>query len=350
MVRIVFHAGTHKTGTTSIQGVLAANRNLLANRGIYYPSAPDFFGTRADLQSANAHFALAQAIARFSFSDQDNIARFLAHLRTAGPGYSVVLLSAESVYRHMVGDYSANEENEFYIARQRFVERFAGVLKEYPVDIVLYFRRPDRFAESLYAGSVAASKTKRSFEDFVTHRIFKFDYRFQIDLFAERFSTRVYCYEEKAQAGLVASFFRDNGLGEAPAAGSALRRSIPNRAVRWLQRANAVALLSRREQRRRWLFALQPDCREMFRSDEPSTFWRSTAERDAFIRKNSANVPELSFPDAGPEMVPFCDWTDAMHQNAEVAFQRWQATNKTWIAEREAAKLPPFVPSQSLSA
>ena len=38
MGRLIVHIGTHKTATTTIQHHLAANRKVLASRGIWYPS------------------------------------------------------------------------------------------------------------------------------------------------------------------------------------------------------------------------------------------------------------------------------------------------------------------------
>src|SRR5688572_14535297 len=36
-MRLILHAGTHKTGTTSIQAALAENRRWLSERGFVYP-------------------------------------------------------------------------------------------------------------------------------------------------------------------------------------------------------------------------------------------------------------------------------------------------------------------------
>ena len=43
-MRLILHAGTHKTGTTSIQKVLADNREWLRERGLIYPDGKSAFG------------------------------------------------------------------------------------------------------------------------------------------------------------------------------------------------------------------------------------------------------------------------------------------------------------------
>jgi hypothetical protein len=342
MARLILHAGTHKTGTTTIQGVLAANRAALAERGVYYPAEPAFFGTPDDAQSANAHFATALAIARYGDEDRRNLERFLGHLREVGGAYETIVLSAEPLYRLMVADADVSSDEQEREARREFVERMARLFAEHALqpEILLYFRRPDRFAESLYAEMVAKAGAKGTFETFLGIRPFRFDYRFQIDLFGRHFRTRPYAFEEKAREGLVESFFCDNGLGPAPA-GESLRRSIPNCAVLWLRRAKRDAKLARREQRVRWLFALQPASADLFQADRPSTFWPSAARRDAFLRPRLAQTPEFAFPEPEPPP-PLCVWSDDMHRAAEAAFAAWRRANRTWIAGREAAKLQPF--------
>ena len=46
-MRLILHAGTHKTGTTSIQKVLADNRDWLRERGLIYPDGGSVFGGRS---------------------------------------------------------------------------------------------------------------------------------------------------------------------------------------------------------------------------------------------------------------------------------------------------------------
>jgi hypothetical protein len=345
VARFILHAGTHKTGTTTIQSVLAANRALLARRGVYYPADAGFWGTRATAPGGTAHFAMANAIARYSEDDKKHLKAFFDHLAEAARKYDTVLLSSETFYRHRALDEERPKGAAGHrLVREAFIERFAELAHGLDMEVSLYFRRPDDFAESLYCETMLRTKNANKFRDFLPQKELYFDYRYQIDLFSSRFRTTAYSYEEKAAAGLVESFFRDNGLGEAPDTGERLRRSVPKRAALWMRQAKLDGPPDRPEQMRRWLFALQESSRRLFGARRPSTFWRTVERRDAFLQARLRQTPEIAFPEAPPRLPPFCDWSAERHRAAEAAFVDWQAENRAWIAAREAAKLPPFAP------
>ena len=352
MTKILLHAGTHKTGTTTLQAALAGHRDVLAERGVYYPRITDFFPVDPAAQAANAHFALAAAIAGFGEADRERLAAFTRHLRAVSPDFTHVVLSAESLYRYMLGSESKPglEDPEVSDADQRrmraaYVARLAEVFAGFDVEVVLYFRRVDRFAESFYSEVIVSTRAARGFDEFLAIRPLYFDYRFQIDLFSRHFPVRVYGFEQKARDGLVESFFRDNGLGPAVAAPPALRASVPPQAVLWLRRAKKGRRMSIRERRRRWLFALQPQiAQKLFGAGTPASFWPDRAARDAFVARCCDAVPEIAFPALEPDIAPPCIWTGAMHRRAERRFLNWQERQADWIAAREAARTQPFIP------
>ena len=321
MTKILLHAGTHKTGTTT-------------------------------LQAANAHFALAAAIAEFGAEDRARLAAFTGHLRAVSPDFTHVVLSAESLYRYTLDIESkpgledpAVSDSEQRRLREAYVARLAEVLAGFDVEVVLYFRRVDRFAESLYSEAIVSTRAAPRFAGFLAVRPALFDYRFQIDLFSRHFPVRACGFEQKARGGLVESFFRDNGLGPACPAPPALRASIPPQAALWMRRAKRGRRMSIRERRRRWLFALQPQiARKLFGAGTPSSFWPDLAARDVFIARYQHAVPEIDFPVPDPDIAPTCIWTGAMHQRAERRFLNWQERRADWIAAREEARKQPFMP------
>lgn len=343
MAKILLHAGTHKTGTTTLQAVLAAHRPELAARGIYYPDIRDFFPVNREVQSANAHFAMASAVASPDAADSARLAAFIGHLREVEGRFDRIVLSAESMYRLTLDSTPEAGKTGRRRGHRLYVKRLAEVFADFDAEVVLYFRRVDRFAESLYAETVVSSDMALPFPDYLKTGAYRFDYRFQIDLFSRHFPLRIYGFEEKVRAGLVDSFFRDNGLGPA-FAGQSLRSSIPPLAVLWLCRFKAEKRPSQRERRRRWLFALQPEAAELFGAGSPASFWPDIAARDAFIARYQDNVPEIAFPAAGPDMPPTGEWTQPMHRRANRAFAHWQKENLDWLCAREAARKQPFIP------
>jgi hypothetical protein len=350
MAHVILHAGSQKTGTTTIQSVLHDNRAALAARGIWYPPVHEFFPVDPALQSARAHHAVAGAVARWSDADRRRLDGFTRALRAAGDHHEHVVLSAETLYR-LTAPEPDDPEDGGYAARRRYVARLAEVFDGLGAEVLLWLRRADAFAESLYASAIFAweNETSPGLEQFIAALPYCFDYRFQTELFAEFFPLRSGSFEARAASGLVAGFFADAGIGPPPSGPEPrLRPSVPLRAVPWMQRVKAAGgpgggspKRARQALRRRWLYALQPAAAEVFGAGEPASFWPDVAVRDAFIARAQAGVHEPDFPPPG-KLPPPCVWDDASHARAEAEFAAWEQENAAWIGGREAARVPPF--------
>ena len=96
--RLILHAGTHKTGTTTIQQVLADNRAFLRGHGLVYPDSTVPFGV-----SRAAHHPFAAALTGVEPAGEADAAAFRQAARDALPTGATLLLSAESIYRHQRG-------------------------------------------------------------------------------------------------------------------------------------------------------------------------------------------------------------------------------------------------------
>ncbi|MZR14688.1 hypothetical protein GQE99_16835 [Maritimibacter sp. DP07] len=93
MTRVIVHAGYHKTGTTSLQDFMAANRTALAPHFAYYGKA-DFRGAGADAR-IYAQRPYPWRLARFRLS----LRRFLAAI----PEDDLIVLSRETFSGGMPG-------------------------------------------------------------------------------------------------------------------------------------------------------------------------------------------------------------------------------------------------------
>jgi hypothetical protein len=146
-MKLILHIGTHKTGTTALQRFLYANRESLAAHGFHYATPPH-------LQEANL---IANAL---NVGKKRVVRDFLAkHLECARrSGAHTILASAENFYAMSVLDAMQRREvcvnaverdNALIETLHSLMPEGIGVSK-----IVCYFRRPDRYAESLYSQHV----------------------------------------------------------------------------------------------------------------------------------------------------------------------------------------------------
>ena len=142
---LVLHVGTHKTGTTAIQAYMSQCRAHLAAQGILYPSLrPGLWKEMA------GHHKVAQAIARFSVIDRVRLRRYRAWIDQARTRFRVTVLSAEPIYRHIVGKAAPGDTQGWFLAHRAYLRRLAEWLDGLRVQPVVYFRRSDEFAASVY--------------------------------------------------------------------------------------------------------------------------------------------------------------------------------------------------------
>ncbi|MEL7301275.1 MAG: hypothetical protein AAFM92_12910 [Pseudomonadota bacterium] len=339
MKRLILHAGMHKTGTTAIQSIAAKNRDDLFKKGVYYPRSWEFFGNPSHLPSANAHFSLFNALAGLRPRDKKNLQRFRTHLLEEIPDDFTILLSAESLNRHVVPQAASFAEgHRAYIAR--VAEYFAG----FHTEAVVYFRQPSDFAESMYAENAVSYPVIEGFKKAQKSFVKRFQYRELREGYAVHFPISCRSFEAEKDR-LPGSFWRDSGL---PAPSDILERtrrpSIPKAAVRWIYRAkrHRGAPMERPERLRRWLFAYQDENAQLFRSSVASSFWDGLSDSAAFHDQMLDGFGDIAF--ARPASVPpRCAWSAQDHAQAEARFAAWQTERADWLRERAERGVPPFI-------
>lgn len=343
--RLILHAGSHKTGTTAIQFALSENRDHLEAAGVWYPPISDFFRVDPRLSSARAHFAFARAVADFTPRDQKRLARLVAAIHDHARVCDRTILSAESMFRLTATPEPGGAKETHLDRRKRFLGRLATVTAGFDTEILLYLRRVDRYAASLYAESIVNTDQVWSFEDFVKSRGQIFGYRGQIDRFKKHFPVRVRSFEAVAGPDLLRAFCEDAGIpGDLPETGARRRPSVPNAAVLWLCAAKEDnPRMTSVERTRRWHFALLAENAELFEADARTSFWRTRAQRDAFIEKHQAGVTEIAFPAPEDTVAPRVTWSAAQQAEAERRFRAWHAANRAMLRKRERNRIPPHV-------
>jgi hypothetical protein len=147
-MKLIVHIGTHKTGTTALQQFLHANRERLPAHGFHYATP------RRGIQDANL-VANKLNVGKSSF-----VHAFLAeHVKVARRRRAhTILVSSENFYAMSVLD-SMQRRQVCANAVEREQARIEALRSLIPEDIataqiVCYFRRPDRYAESLYSQHV----------------------------------------------------------------------------------------------------------------------------------------------------------------------------------------------------
>lgn len=208
-MRVIIHAGTHKTGTTSIQKILFDNRDWLAERGIIYPWGGVYDGIKTphhrfshDLTGVNpAHLDRARAFIDQTFSQAEK-----AH---------TIIISAEPVYRHIDnfdGWTGYSQFPDFWARRNTYLARLASAFHGENPEIFLYFRNRAEFVRSFTAQAIKKKYWQGDTSDFERDFAPMLDYERQIHCFKAHFSkVTVRDYDTTAH-NIIPAFFQDTGL------------------------------------------------------------------------------------------------------------------------------------------
>lgn len=210
VMKLILHIGTHKTATTTIQKVLAKNRENLIKQGIWYPAYSDVLRNMAEHY---AHLELAKGL--MSGSNEftpEKVKKFFDRLQKKAkkwPDMRAVLISAEPFYRgRLPGDGRYWERQDQYIQRVKETVPFDDI------EVVLVLRRQDDYLESLYNEHVKATRYKRDIWRFLDDYRSRFEYAQQIKAWSKYFPViQVHTFEDLVKAGDVTSEFLRAVLG-----------------------------------------------------------------------------------------------------------------------------------------
>jgi hypothetical protein len=160
-VRIVVHAGFHKTGTTTVQQTLRQNARIL------WPVMA--LGLRPKLvpilQAARGYSTWRDPLSLMKFGDR--VDHYLAGLNLSAN--RMLCLSAEELSGHLPGRDTVPD----YGAAPALMREFAQVAQARfgpALDLCFYFstRRPDAWLQSAWAEHVKASRMTRDLPRFMT--------------------------------------------------------------------------------------------------------------------------------------------------------------------------------------
>ena len=340
--KIYLHLGTHKTGTTFLQSCLADARDSLRAQGALYPTLKPAF--RSD---GTAHHALAHALAGNHWKDRMRLWRFQRSFRNQMHGMMMGILSAEAIYRHTLDLQLNGDIDAWFSGHKRYLERVANYFGGYEVIPVVYFRRREDFIVSLYKEGVAIRNEaiRISLDEFAEQRAMRLDYQRHIEMLEDVFGTVcVRSYETACQAGLLKDFAEMLGLSlldnsTLTSIKPRTRRSVGNKALRWLQAAEQAGAPSSHS--RRLQFALRQHNVPPFADPAPSVLWTSAESLRDFksrFEPSKVQAPKVMDP------VSTVQWTEMDQVKANIAFVSWESANLDLLRKREKLNLRFYTP------
>jgi hypothetical protein len=263
-MRLIFHAGAHKTGTTTLQRVLHTSRDQLRDQGLYYPDPAPWFG-----RGFTAHHTVAHAAAEGG-RQLRCVQKFLEQVRSAARQNEVVILSTEVPFRQAL----KGTPGGWWAAHCAYLDRLGAELASFETRIVLVLRQRDMFIESLYHERVSRGYGE-SFTEFVRKSGSRWlDYDRHVKAFGRVFSVVTTArYADLSSPGLVPGFFDLIGY-QAPQVDEQVweRRSADARLTQWMARMNRLdpseaGIVNRRE------FSRDVKARDLFADSGQVTLW-----------------------------------------------------------------------------
>jgi hypothetical protein len=319
-VRLLLHAGTHKTGTTSIQTALSTNRQWLRERGYIYPRLP---GCGRD----HNHFAHGIALA----TDPDDVAVLRSQLLEAANDGDTLVLSAEEFSARIARPrhWEGFEAEDYWERKLEYLRRLQNVVADFEEVVVhVCFRRQDEFASSLYATNLLSDRCRLSFDEFRQRLAPIFDYRTQIEAFTRTFETVRVKPFNTLKHHLVPSFFEWTGIPAPPSSEHRRKVSPDARLICWLYRRSAETDWKDDLHRLRANFARSERASCVLPSGGGVTLWSSEEERQAFLR--CCVDPESGFfPSAEVEENRSGVLNETELEEIDAAFENWCLETRT---------------------
>lgn len=295
MKRLLIHIGTGKTGTSSIQNFLFANRKQLVKQfSVFYPeqglATLDHFG-----EAIHAHYPLTSWINDRKTENFEKLTRSINSSTC-----ETAIISCENFYHHIFA------EN---------IEFLASVFKSFSIEIICYVRRQDLYMESAWKQQIKTGAMKMPFSDFLErHTQAKYlkevhgNYYRMLKPWAAIFGAdalkiKVFDKTEWVHGDLIADFLNTCGLDEKQALSILYKPHLTNTAfptelINLVQKTNAAGLVPKNQQRSFVLFL-----NKLSIFNNPPLL--STENRLA-IMKNYQKTNQLLFTQLGNRTLPEC--------------------------------------------
>ena len=199
-MRVILHIGTHKTGTSALQECLRRNEKMLARQGIHY-------ARMAPYKNCNG---LARTAAKSRGPEVEAFVRRQID-KAEALGAHTLVMSAESFYAMTMFFHKFNGRHDDYWNSESASVAF--LRRAFPQGVaakpVVFFRRQDRFLESIYGEVVRSRGVETPIDEFGIFFREALDYRRHVEIWSAHFrDCAVYTYEQ-ASNGMPDFFLRN---------------------------------------------------------------------------------------------------------------------------------------------
>lgn len=314
MPRLILHVGTPVAGSREIQRTLAGHREQLRAQGLFYPNAKRFFG-----RDDESHRPFAQGMTGTDDLQLELAHEFAAHIRDEAAEDETVVLSAESMHRHVDGVdswLSIRDAGELWERKRRYLQRVADLFSGFDLHVLMVVERPDRFIEDVYTELIATAGVQQPLHRWREPRAWLCDYSSHVELLTSIFphvSVRRVDGAAGSAARAVVSWLGVEGSVE-----PSPERDPPDaRVLLWLR---LVRPATRREH---VAFAVSDEARRLFGHDGPATWWGSLQARLAFLHRFDGPYGHSWF-DAPTENGPVAELDDVVATRIDACWQRWR--------------------------
>lgn len=331
-MRLILHAGTHKTGTTSIQHFAHDNRDALLQRGLYYLSGKTSLGGKTKTWRSNNW--VAHSLTGAYPEGEERFRQALDMARAAAAEGAAVLVSSEDLSSCCRGHqlWGGLDREDYRELQRAYLENLARLLDGFDVEVVLVFRRADEYAESLYQTVVKSNRFSGDFEAFLRYHRPVFEYARQIEQFETVFGAVTLASYHDLVPNVVEGFMDKIGFSVTDSSDYRRNTSVDARLIYWKALRDIECGNDDKDRALHRRFILSEEAGPIFETAEKASFWRSVEEREAFHEKTAAGLDSIAFPPAKA-----ATGTDARLSGTDYAmvtarFEAWKAgQKKTWV-------------------
>jgi hypothetical protein len=319
MMKMILHAGVHKTGTTTLQHFAREHSARLAEQSLIYP---DWQPASSDKRWASHNWVaqkLTGAYPEFSADFPSTIEFKMRGVDTT------VLVSFEDMSACCEGYrlWQGLDQENFRELQRRYLRKVASFFNDFDIEALLVFRRADEFAQSLYQTLIKGGHYRGGFAEFLHYAAPLFDFSAQRKAFEEVFGNlKVISYHQLggcATKGLLKEIGveLDNNLIISKNVSTDARLAF------WMQHRNSRRVdfseLTALEKR----FCGSTQARLLFPDFGLASFWKSQLERNAFHAKSANGFSEGFFPNSSPHSGVEAYLDDKELERISTAFESW---------------------------
>jgi hypothetical protein len=234
------------------------------------------------------------------------------------------IISTEVLYLGADGGEVYKDRQDYWADRIRYLDRLRDMTAGSRRTVLLIFRRPDEFAESLYNTAVQQGVASASFTVFRERIAPLVDYERQLDLFRDRFESVLPLSFADLRPQLTDKVFSALGIPSPPIKPKDQNVSADPRVVVWFALKNEKGL-TRAERAELRAFLTSAACNSIF--SDPASLWEGEVARTDYCK-----VPGRAPVKFDMRMTPakhIASLADVEVARIENAFTVWRRTGRS---------------------